>query len=392
MTESLKKIHQNIFIYFSITTFNNFWFITSSWVNYWLKYMSVAEIGLIDAIAFAIGVLIEIPSGMISDKLGRKFSLILASFFQFLGSFIITISIDKYEIGIGFIIFQIGTALFSGTIEAFGYEESVKSNINYESLLVKSQYLASFGNLFSLFVGGYFYLINKNIPNFLWSLNYLISLILSLLIIADKQPTLFEEMENSIKLRFSDYLHNFHFKTTYFLIILSSIVFAFDYGFLKLMIMETFSSIENNYYILAVTLLISLFLSSFLIKRTKNYELAIKLIYFLLLFALLFNSQVPYSSIFIFMLLTFLTIYLLQVSLNYINSRVRDSVRASFISLFNFMYKIPYILMAIFLAVGIDNLDIYQTLTYLGFFMLFLVFLSKFIVKMVYNKSLDMGA
>jgi len=392
MTESLKKIHQNIFIYFSITTFNNFWFITSSWVNYWLKYMSVAEIGLIDAIAFAIGVLIEIPSGMISDKLGRKFSLILASFFQFLGSFIITISIDKYEIGIGFIIFQIGTALFSGTIEAFGYEESVKSNINYESLLVKSQYLASFGNLFSLFVGGYFYLINKNIPNFLWSLNYLISLILSLLIIADKQPTLFEEMENSIKLRFSDYLHNFHFKTTYFLIILSSIVFAFDYGFLKLMIMETFSSIENNYYILAVTLLISLFLSSFLIKRTKNYELAIKLIYFLLLFALLFNSQVPYSSIFIFMLLTFLTIYLLQVSLNYINSRVRDSVRASFISLFNFMYKIPYILMAIFLAVGIDNLDIYQTLTYLGFFMLFLVFLSKFIVKMVYNKSLDTGA
>lgn len=392
MKDNLKKIHQNIFIYFSITTFNNFWFITSSWVNYWLKYMSVAEIGIIDAIAFAIGVLIEIPSGMISDKLGRKFSLIIASFFQFLGSFIITISIDKYEIGIGFIIFQIGTALFSGTIEAFGYEESIKSNINYESLLLKSQYLASFGNLFSLFVGGYFYLINKNIPNFLWSLNYLISLILSLLIITDKQPTLFEEMENSIKLKFSDYLHNFHFKTTYFLIILSSIVFAFDYGFLKLMIMETFSTIENNYYILAVTLLISLFLSSFFIKRTKNYEFAIKLIYFLLLFALLFNSQIPYSSILIFMLLTFLTIYLLQVSLNYINSRVRDSVRASFISLFNFMYKIPYILLAIFLAVGIDNLDIYQTLTYLGIFMLFLVFLSKFIVKMVYNKTLDTGA
>ncbi|NBO17435.1 MAG: hypothetical protein EBV07_00875, partial [Proteobacteria bacterium] len=95
--------------------------------------MSISEVGVIDAIAFSIGILIEIPSGLISDRLGRKYSLILASFFQFLGSFLITISFNKFEIAAGFIIFQIGTALFSGTIEAFGYEEASKNNLDYQN-------------------------------------------------------------------------------------------------------------------------------------------------------------------------------------------------------------------------------------------------------------------
>jgi len=392
MLEKIKSTHQNIFIYYSITTFNNFWFITSSWVNYWLKYMSVSEIGIIDAIAFAVGVIIEIPSGFISDKLGRKFSLILASFFQFLGSFIITISLDKYEIAAGFIVFQIGTALFSGTIEAFGYEESIKNNLSYEQVLLKSQYFASFGNLFSLFVGGYFYLINKNIPNFLWSLNYLISLMLSILIVINNQPSLFEDLSSNVKLKLRDYLHNFNFKTSFYLVILSSVVFAFDFGFLKLIIMDSFSTIENNYYILAFTLILSLTLSRFLILRTKNYEFVIRFIYILLIFLFITNSFIPKGELIVFVVLTFLTIYLFQISLNYINTRVRDSVRASFISFFNFVYKIPYILLALFLGYGIDSIKISDTLLYLGISMFILAVLSKFLLKIVYNKPLDKGA
>ena len=392
MIEKLKLVHQNIFIYFAITTFNNFWFITSSWVNYWLKYMSISEIGIIDAIAFAVGVLIEIPSGLISDRLGRKYSLVIASFFQFLGSFIITISMNKFEIAAGFIIFQIGTALFSGTIEAFGYEESLKNNLDYQDLLMKSQYFASFGNLFSLFIGGYFYLVNKNIPNFLWSLNYLISLILSIMILVNSQPSLFENVENSVRLKIKDYLHNFSFKTTLYLVILSSVVFSFDYGFLKLTIMESFSTIENNFYILSVVIVLSLILSNILIKKSKNYERIILILFCLLTFLLLTNSIFQYSFLILFFFLNFLTIYVFQISLNYINTRIRDSVRASFISLFNFAYKIPYVFLALFLGFSLEKLDISQTLTYLGIFMLTLGLLSQILLKLLYNKPLVKGA
>jgi MFS family permease len=392
MIENIKKINQNIFIYYSINTFNNFWFITSSWVNYWLKYMSVSEIGIIDALAFGIGVLVEIPSGLISDRLGRKLSLIIASFFQFLGSFIITISLDKFEIAAGFIIFQIGTSLFSGTIEAFGYEECIHNNLKYENLLLKSQYLASFGHLFSLIIGGYFYLVNKNIPNFLWSLNYLISLILSILIVTSSQPSLFENLENSSKLRIRDFIHNFNFKTVFYLVVISSIVFSFDYGFLKLLIMDSFSTIENNYYILSITVLISLILNRYLIKKTKNYENIVKIIYITMALLFIFNENIYQSYVLIFLFLTFLTIYLFQISLNYINTRVRDSVRASFISIFNFAYKIPYIVLSIILGFGIDSLSIAKTLYFIGIFMIFLLVFYKFLYKIVYNKPLDTGA
>jgi MFS family permease len=354
--------------------------------------MSVSEIGIIDALAFGIGVLVEIPSGLISDRLGRKLSLIIASFFQFLGSFIITISLDKFEIAAGFIIFQIGTSLFSGTIEAFGYEECIHNNLKYENLLLKSQYLASFGHLFSLIIGGYFYLVNKNIPNFLWSLNYLISLILSILIVTSSQPSLFENLENSSKLRIRDFIHNFNFKTVFYLVVISSIVFSFDYGFLKLLIMDSFSTIENNYYILSITVLISLILNRYLIKKTKNYENIVKLIYITMALLFIFNENIYQSYVLIFLFLTFLTIYLFQISLNYINTRVRDSVRASFISIFNFAYKIPYIVLSIILGFGIDSLSIAKTLYFIGIFMIFLLVFYKFLYKIVYNKPLDTGA
>jgi len=392
MIKKISSLHQNIYIYFCITTFNNFWFITSSWVNYWLKYMSISEVGVIDAIAFSIGILIEIPSGLISDRLGRKYSLILASFFQFLGSFLITISFNKFEIAAGFIIFQIGTALFSGTIEAFGYEEASKNNLDYQNLLLKSQYFASFGNLFSLVVGGYFYLLNKNIPNFLWSMNYLISLLFSILITIDSQPSLFDDLSNSASLKIRDYLHNFNFKTTFYLIILSSIVFSFDYGFLKLTIMENFSTIENNYYFLFIAISLALIVNHFLIEKTKNYEKIIFFIYIILTFLLITNTFYKYSLITLFFFLTFLTIYIYQVSLNYINTRIRDSVRASFISMFNFAYKIPYVFIALFLGFSLESTDISLTLTYLGVFMVVVGLLSNILLKLVYNKTLEMGA
>lgn len=388
MIERLKFINQNIFIYFLVTLFNNFWFITSNWVNYWLKFMSVSEIGIIDALAFGAGVLIEIPSGFISDRLGRKFSLILANFFQFLGSFIITIGIDKFEIGFGFIIFQIGVALFSGSIEAFGYEESIKNNLDYENILLKSQYVGNFGYLLSLFIGGYFYLINKNIPNFLWSINYLISLILCILIIVQTQKYLFDEVETSQKFRLRDYLPVFNFKYTFYLLVLCSLVFSYDFGFIKLMILDTFTNLETNYLVLFFSTLISLSLTTVLIKKFKNYEKIISIIFVLVLLILTFNFYLPYKEIVIFLVFNLLSIYLFQISLSYINSRVRDSVRASFISIFNFLYKIPYILLAIFLAYGLENYSLTDIFTFLGIFLIIMGLIERFFTKIVYNKAL----
>ena len=392
MIKTLIKIHPNIFIYYSITLFNNFWFITSNWVNYWLKYMTIKDIGVIDALAFGIGLLIEIPSGVISDRLGRKTSLILSNFLQFLGSFIITVSVNRYEIALGFIVFQIGTALFTGTLEAFGYEESSEHNYNYDRLLNFSQYLSNFGYLISLSIGGYFYLINKNIPNFLWSINFLISMILSLFIFSlSSQERLFDSSSEKISIQFKNLIHKFNFRSSFYLILLSSITFAFDYGFLKIYILDSFSNLSNNFIYLALITIFCLLASSYLIKKFNNFERIIRVSYIILclsLIANLYNDSLIFLS---FIVLNFLTIYIYQISMKYINSRVGDTTRASFISFFSFSYKLPYVLLSILLSLGLEAANTGFILGMLGVFLIIMGFLSKFIEKIVYNRIVSWG-
>lgn len=393
MIKNLKQIHSNILIYFSITLFNNFWFITSNWVNYWLKFMTIKDIGIIDALAFGVGLLIEIPSGVISDKLGRKTSLIIANFLQFLGSFIITISASKYEIALGFIVFQIGTALFTGTIEAFGYEEAHESSFNYDKLLNISQYISNFAYLLSLSIGGYFYLFNQNIPNFLWSINYLVALILSILIISkSSQEKLFNLTEDKIKVNFKNLIHKFNFRSSYFLILLSSITFAFDFGFLKTYILDTFSNLSNNFIYLSLITLCCILLSSFLINKFSNFEKIIKVSYVILCITLISNLVFKNISIISFIVLNFLTIYIYQVSMKYINTRVSDAKRASFISFFSFSYKLPYVFLSILLGLGLEASNTSFILGMIAVFLIIMGFLSKISEKIVYNKFVSRGA
>ena len=169
-------LSKNLWLYFSILGFNNFWFVTSNWVNYWLKFMSLPDVGIIDSLAFFIGILIEVPSGVFSDRFGRKISLIFANLFQFLGTFWITIADNRYEIAFGFIVFQIGVSLFSGSIEALGYE-SCDSELQYEKVAQRSVIWSNICYLLALVIGGYLYNLKPDLTNFLWSVNYLVSIL-----------------------------------------------------------------------------------------------------------------------------------------------------------------------------------------------------------------------
>jgi MFS family permease len=332
-------ILNNLRIYFILIFTNNLWFITSNWLNFWLKYMSLKEVGIIDAIAFLAGILLEFPSGLISDKLGRKQALLIAQSLQLLGSLIITLASNLWEIGAGFILFQVGVAFYSGTIEAFGYEASARKSENYTKTLIKSGSLTNFSYLGSLVIGGYLYSLNQNLPNMLFTLNFLIGLIAVFMI---KNSSLIEEEKTNLpfKLKIS-VLDIFLF------IILMSLAFSFDYGFLKLIILEKFSTLETNYWYIFLATLISLVVSSLWLPRLKNYRntLLIALVLIILAFLIGIWSLIP-----LFLVLSFLAIFIYQLSLKYINEKVGDNHRAGVISLFNLCYKLPYVLIALVLG------------------------------------------
>jgi MFS family permease len=329
----------NLKIYYLLILSNNLWFITSNWLNFWLKYMTLKEVGIIDALAFLIGIMLEFPSGIISDRLGRKQTLLISQSLQLLGSLLITFSTSLYEIGLGFVVFQIGVAFYSGTIEAFGYESAISEKKEYTKVLTKSGFLTNFGYLSSLIVGGYLYNLNNNIPNILFTINFAFGLILSWFV--------FEILPSKQSEDALDSKNKFSLYTLLLFVILMCASFSFDYGFLKLVILDKFSTTESNYWYIFVATGVSLIISNFTIPLVKNYLKPLVISSTVLFLSYILKS---FSYAFLFFALSFLAVFVYQLSLKYLNEKVSDSTRAQVISIFNLFYKLPYVLIALYLG------------------------------------------
>ena len=244
--------------------------------------MTIQEVGFIDAIAFMIGILFEFPAGIVSDKLNRKSVIVLSQVFQFLGSFVVTLAVNQNEIAIGFIIFQLGTALYFSTIESFGFESSNEFGLDYIKVVNKSTNLSNIFYLISVLIGGYLYTINQNFPNFLFSVSFLIGLLLALQI-----QNLPKEELITKNFGIRDLNQKFDLKTIFYFIFLLSLSFSFDYGFLKLVLLESFTTVQNNFIYLIVGTFFSILISSWLVTKVIDVHFSLLCGCYLLCFVLL---------------------------------------------------------------------------------------------------------
>lgn len=84
--------------------------------------LSLKEVMLLEAAFSVVVVILEIPTGYLSDRWGRKKTLIAGSFFLFLGFFVFAMSRTFEGFLAGEILMAIGRSLDSGTIDALAYD------------------------------------------------------------------------------------------------------------------------------------------------------------------------------------------------------------------------------------------------------------------------------
>ena len=81
-----------------------------------------------------------------------------------------------------------------------------------------------------------------------------------------------------------------------------------------------------------------------------------------------------------------------QLFLKYINVKVSDGERAGVISFFSFIYKFPYVILALFLGLSLQSQDISVSIWYMGLTMVATYILVKIGAKLRYNSLFDKGA
>lgn len=116
----------NIRLFYVLTALNNVWFVAGNWIFFWTRFMTFGQLGLVDATAFTFGLLMEIPSGAVSDLIGKKATILFSMFLATVGIFGFATTTTLTQLWISFFIMQLGTAFYSGAAEALAYDTLVE--------------------------------------------------------------------------------------------------------------------------------------------------------------------------------------------------------------------------------------------------------------------------
>lgn len=340
-----------------INAFKNGWFMSGSWLFFWLRFLSYSEIGLADGLTVLIAFLLEIPFGALADLIGRKKLLTLAYISMTIGPFMMGLTTSKELLLLGNFFFLIGYSAQSGAFDAIAYDslKEVKREKEYSRYYATATTIGWIVNAFSLIIGGITFGINERIPFILWGLSYAFGLIFTTRL--HEPPTenkgKFSMMKyvkqniDGVKELFSKYLRKF----LPFTIVVLGFLYFYDWSSLRPAIGK-----ENNLDSLAQSLLYAfssipaaLIVQSipYFKKRISDKAGSVILCFMLAFMYGLFALPLGHWNAIPMVLINSIS----ALSFAWMNVIINDNVdtehRATAVSSMYMLLKVPYVLLAV---------------------------------------------
>lgn len=225
------------------------WFISAIWLAFYRIFITDQQVGILDGMAFIIGLVAEVPSGALADKFGRDKIVRLGQLLAGGGLLIQAAGSSFMVFFIGQAIMMIGVSFVSGADEAlfFSNIKLKKSSTQWRKLVTRGSQAALAATLVTTIIGGLTYSIGPRIP---WILNG-IALIGGALIIWTIKDTTSTKAKKKFLPEMNDYLIDIksgfsqfrHRKLAYyvpFIITVQGIFYATDWGLLRLILLDRF--------------------------------------------------------------------------------------------------------------------------------------------------------
>ena len=168
-----KKItHRNSRLYIIINILQNLWFVEAVWFFFFANFVSYLQIGIAFSVSTLVGVIAEIPTGVLADRFGRKKSVILGSFILSVAFLLMATTNGFWQFFIGAILSSIGRAFVSGALEAVVYDSMPieKRDKDYEYLITITEQLTTASFALTVLIGGFIYQYYIRLPHLLYAL------------------------------------------------------------------------------------------------------------------------------------------------------------------------------------------------------------------------------
>ncbi|MGC9293764.1 MAG: MFS transporter [Thermoplasmata archaeon] len=149
MRKSIKNIYTYTFIY-SFLLLNPIWVIYLLRIGYSLYYVTI-----LDVIFYLTIVLVSLPLGRVTDRIGKKKALMISSVTTGIGIILFGIFTSFLGITLSYILWGIGVAINSSALESLTYDYSKSHNLKYLEIYGAVNFLASLSVAVASIVGGF---------------------------------------------------------------------------------------------------------------------------------------------------------------------------------------------------------------------------------------------
>ena len=179
--------NKNIKILYVLSFLRQAWFWLGVWVFFYLSHTNYAGIGFLEAMGVFMLVIMEIPSGAITDLVGKKNSLKLSFFFLVVGNVIMAFAPSYGFLVLSVALLGFGSAFYSGTAEAFAFDslKEEKKEKYYDKVISNIKTLQLVAMSLSGIIGGFMYAIFPGLPFLVTGLFCFVGLVLTFFI---KEP------------------------------------------------------------------------------------------------------------------------------------------------------------------------------------------------------------
>ncbi|HTE22330.1 MAG TPA: MFS transporter [Candidatus Limnocylindria bacterium] len=356
MTSEQAWLSKKYLVYKFLT---NLWFVGAVWLYFYRIFITDQQVGVLDGMAFAIGLIAEVPSGALADKFGRDKMVRLGQILAGSGLLIQAAGSSFMPFFVGQAIMMIGVAFVSGADEALFFERLKfdRESINWRKLVTRGSQVALVGTLIAIVAGGVLHNINPRIPWLLTGLSFIISAMLVWSVkderIKDARQSFSAEFKSyfvDIKTGFAEFRLPKLWIYVPIILTVQGLFYTTGYGLLRLVLLDrfTFSPFLGSVAVASSSLLTILLLS----YMHKNAErLSEKKVLTLISLSAAAGLLLSLANIGLWGYIVIFALYagehVLQPFMSEIlNYHAPERQRATVLSVASFLKSLPYVVLA----------------------------------------------
>ncbi len=379
----------NLFLgYLYIFLFNaTFWY--GTWALFFLSKVSYGDLGIIQSATLFTTLITEVPTGALSDIIGKKTSLIISALLIAIGELFVPIFPGFWIFLITGVVIRLGMSFYSGTMDAFMYDTlvSAKQTDLHPKVLSRMSLFTSAAIAFASIVGGFLYLVNFALPWYFTFAAKLLCFFIAFFMIEPAVDTEKTEMKNVLKQNLLGFKHLFSPQLLQFslFIVSFSIIGRIAYEILddtNVVEVGLNASQIGAYYAIFIFLSLPI---SLLYNRIQKKIAPLNLLLITVVLYALIQVFTPIVSVPLYLAIFTVRIIIYPLYTNamsqILNAKTPSNIRATTLSTVELISALPFVILSFPIGLLMESLTSRVVTGIFGMILLILV-----LVQIVYHK------